>query len=186
MAVQDLKNNWQGKTTEKLHSHIKSHYPKYFIATSSGNDLELAFFTIGYEGLSLESYLNKLLDSNVRLLCDIRKNAFSQKYGFSKSELSDALGKVGISYQHIPSLGIVSEKRQQLNTDQDYKQLFDEYEQETLINQQASLDKLVELLHQYKRIAITCFEADVYHCHRSRVAKSLSNQEGFPCKIRHL
>ena len=109
-----------------------------------------------------------------------------QKYSFSKSELSDALGKVGIAYHHMPSLGIVSEKRQQLHTDQDYKQLFDEYEQKTLANQQASLDALVGLLHQHKRIAITCFETDVYHCHRSRVAKALAAKDGFPCKVRHL
>ncbi len=41
--------------------------------------------TIGYEGRSLENYLNELLRSGVTLLCDVRRNPLSRKYGFSKS-----------------------------------------------------------------------------------------------------
>ena len=39
-------------------------------------------FTIGYERRSLEGYLNLLLQSGVTLLCDVRRNAVSRKYGF--------------------------------------------------------------------------------------------------------
>jgi uncharacterized protein (DUF488 family) len=52
------------------------------------NDITL--FTIGYEGISLEHYLNKLTRNNIKLLCDVRKNALSMKYGFSKSQLKNA------------------------------------------------------------------------------------------------
>ncbi|WP_200885350.1 DUF488 family protein [Jejuia pallidilutea] len=52
------------------------------------NDITL--FTIGYEGISLEHYLNKLIRNNIKLLCDVRKNALSMKYGFSKSQLKNA------------------------------------------------------------------------------------------------
>ena len=41
--------------------------------------------TIGYEQRTLESYLNCLLQAGVTLLCDVRRNAFSHKYGFSKT-----------------------------------------------------------------------------------------------------
>lgn len=44
-------------------------------------------FTIGYEGISLEEYLNRLLINDIKLLVDVRKNALSMKYGFSKSKL---------------------------------------------------------------------------------------------------
>ena len=44
-------------------------------------------FTIGYEGISLETYINKLIINDVNVLCDVRKNAYSQKYGFSKQTL---------------------------------------------------------------------------------------------------
>ena len=77
---------------------------------------DLAFFTIGYEGISLESYLNKLIINDVRLLCDVRKNPLSMKYGFSKSQLKKACESIGIEYIHIPQLGIDSEKRKDLKS----------------------------------------------------------------------
>ena len=67
-------------------------------------------YTIGYEGISLECFINKLIKEDVQLLCDVRKNALSRKYGFSKSSLNNALERVGIEYRHYPELGIVSEK----------------------------------------------------------------------------
>lgn len=134
----------------------------------------------------MPGYLNKLIQHNVRLLCDVRKNAYSQKYGFTKGELKAALESVGIAYRHMPELGIVSEKRQSLNSDADYRELFDEYEKTTLASQQGKLDELAALAKQHQRIAITCFEADCYHCHRSRVAGALKQREDFKIPIKHL
>jgi hypothetical protein len=57
-------------------------------------------FTIGYEGLTLENYLNQLLRANITLLCDVRRNPISRKYGFSKRTLSNACAGVGITYRH--------------------------------------------------------------------------------------
>ena len=70
---------------------------------------EPMFFTIGYEGVSLEKYLNKLIINDVRLLVDVRKNSFSMKYGFSKSQLKNACESIGIAYMHMPQLGIESQ-----------------------------------------------------------------------------
>jgi hypothetical protein len=46
--------------------------------------------TIGYEGSTLENYLNRLLCDGVTVLCDVRRNPLSRKYGFSKGTLSKA------------------------------------------------------------------------------------------------
>lgn len=132
---------------------------------------ELAFFTIGYEGISLEKYLNKLIINNVKLLCDVRKNPLSMKYGFSKNQLKNACESIGINYVHIPELGINSEKRTDLNTMNDYMKLFDEYEKTTLVQNKNQLYKILDLTREYQRIAITCFEKEPCMCHRSRVAK---------------
>jgi uncharacterized protein (DUF488 family) len=85
---------------------------------------EPTLFTIGYEGISLDTYINKLIVNDVKILCDVRKNAYSQKYGFSKSQLKTACEGVEIEYLHIPNLGIVSEKRQELKVKEKY---FDEF-----------------------------------------------------------
>lgn len=132
-----------------------------------------AFFTIGYEGISLETYLNKLIINDVKLLCDVRKNPLSMKYGFSKNQLRRACESVGIEYLHIPQLGIDSVKRTGLKTISDYKKLFDEYEKTTLVDNSSQLEEIYKLTEKYSRIAITCFEKEPCMCHRSRVANAL-------------
>ncbi len=147
---------------------------------------DYAFFTIGYEGKSLENYLNRLIKKNVHLLCDVRKNAFSRKYGFSKKILSRTLEKIGIGYIHIPDLGIVSEKRQSLNSQADYDRIFQDYEVRTLKENRVALDKLYNLFQEYRRVAITCFEADSNMCHRKYVAKAMSQHPDWKYEISHI
>lgn len=133
------------------------------------NDIQL--FTIGYEGMTLEKYIVSLILKDVRVLCDVRKNAYSQKYGFSKSQLEKACEGVGIYYIHIPELGIESEQRQDLHSQKDYDLLFDRYEKTTLLKQKDNLIKIKKLVETYGRVALTCFEKNPLQCHRSRVAK---------------
>ena len=147
---------------------------------------EKKLFTIGYEGISLETYLNKLLLEDIRLLCDVRKNSFSMKYGFTKSQLQYACEQVGIAFVHIPELGIESQKRKDLKTTGDYVKLFDEYECTTLVENKSSLHQLIDLLNKYERIAITCFEAHHSICHRSIITKALEEMPGWNVTIIHL
>jgi uncharacterized protein (DUF488 family) len=97
----------------------------------------------------------------------------SRKYGFSKNKLSELLSRVGIEYLHIPELGIVSEKRNRLETKADYKKLFNEYEKTVLVDQQHTLKRLYEIYLDKKRIAITCFEECHTMCHRHKVAEAI-------------
>ena len=134
---------------------------------------EPMLFTIGYEGFTLETYLRQLISNDVRALCDVRKNAFSMKYGFSKAILQKACEGVGIKYFHVPELGIESEQRQTLKTQHDYDVLFDRYEQTTLLNNRKYLLKVREIITQYGRVCLTCYEKDPKQCHRTRVARAL-------------
>lgn len=134
---------------------------------------ERRLFTVGYEGLSLESYITQLILKDIKVLCDVRKNAYSRKFGFSKAQLQKACNGVGIKYVHIPELGIESEKRQELNTQADYNQLFGEYEKTSLKENWSYLNIIVELLKVDGRVALTCFEKSPLMCHRSRVAKAV-------------
>lgn len=189
-AIKTVKRETQGFSQKDLVRYTYLHYP--FYATKSQITKEVLsseeiisvnkqkrniekyeFFTIGYEGISLENYLNKLIINDVRLLCDVRMNAISMKYGFSKSQLKNACESIGIDYLHIPNLGIKSNKRQKLNTMSDYMELFDEYENTTLKNSHKSIEYIFKLIHDYKRVAITCFEKEVCMCHRGRVLKAL-------------
>ena len=131
--------------------------------------------TIGYEGCALENYLNRLLRDGVTLLCDVRRNPISRKYGFSKGTLSKACEGVGIRYEHLPELGIASEERRELNTQADYDALFAVYERESLPKQTESLAKIHGWIEVGARVALTCFEKLPHQCHRHCVAEALEH-----------
>ena len=150
------------------------------------NDDSIALFTIGYEGISLEEYLNRLIKNNVKLLVDVRKNPLSQKYGFSKSSLTRYCGNLGIDYIHIPEVGIDSSKRRELNSQADYDELFKEYCETILLDTTAIQKTMVELLERYKRIALTCFEAETCQCHRTHLAEKLKNSPNFKYPLMHI
>ena len=134
--------------------------------------------TIGYEGRTLENYLNRLLQNGVTLLCDVRRNPLSRKYGFSKTTLSKACVGVGIRYEHLPELGIASEERRELNTQADYDALFAEYERRSLPQQGAALAKIRSWVEAGERVALTCFERLPQQCHRHCVAEALEQLFG--------
>jgi len=142
------------------------------VAEASSNQSGPALLTIGYEGKCLEGYLNQLLQAGVTLLCDVRRNPLSRKYGFSKLTLSKACEGVGIRYEHLPELGIDSDKRRNLETQQDYDALFVLYERDYLPAQHAALDRIRRwLVDNQQRVALTCFEELPQQCHRHCVAK---------------
>ena len=143
-------------------------------------------FTIGYEGVSLEQYLNKLIINDIKLLCDVRKNASSMKYGFNKSQLQNACEGVGIKYVHIPDLGIESNKRQELHTQSDYDKLFQQYRNDTLTKTSSRQEYIIELLKTNKRVALTCFEANICQCHRKHLAEALTELPDFNYELRHI
>jgi hypothetical protein len=139
---------------------------------------EPGLLTIGYEGKSLERYLNQLLQAGATLLCDVRRNPLSRKYGFSKSTLSKACAGVGIRYEHLPSLGIDSEERRDLKTQADYDALFVEYERKSLPQQREALAAIHGWVKSGQRVALTCFELHPHQCHRHCVAEALENIAG--------
>lgn len=122
-------------------------------------------FTIGYEGKSIEAFINILIQNDIRLLCDVRKNPLSRKFGFSKSKLRHIAENIGIKYIHIPDLGIEHDKRCSLDTIDDYKCLFEEYEK-TLPDYKSLLEEIFSLLRFKSRIALMCYEKEPEMCHR--------------------
>lgn len=189
-ALLDVKAEFGSMSQTDLIRYTYQQYPYFAINSSIANELltedELArvekqkrtftepqLFSIGYEGISLETYINKLIIHDVHVLCDVRKNAFSQKFGFSKSQLQKACTGVGVRYMHIPELGIESEKRQELHSQADYDCLFENYEKTTLKKNKETLLKIRALIETYGRVAVTCFEKNPHQCHRTHVANAL-------------
>lgn len=143
-------------------------------------------FTIGYEGISLEEYLNRLLKNDVKILVDVRNNPLSMKYGFSKSQLKRCCENLGIQYMHFPEVGIQAEQRQELNAQTDYDKLFALYRKSNLTKTVPTQTVILNLLKQHKRIALTCFEANICQCHRKHLAEAIESLPTFEYEVKHI
>lgn len=191
------------KTYEEIALEIFSRYPYYAVNSDlrhgvlSPEQLENVeaaravgaspkLYTIGYEGLHLEEYINLLIGQNIRMLIDVRKNAYSMKFGFSRHILERGLREAGIHYLHLPGLGVDSAKRREATTDKQWYNMFQEYYEETLPLHGKELSTIQEMVERLKRVAITCYEATPEDCHRSYVARALEAMQGWEYPVVHL
>lgn len=149
-------------------------------------DKTQCLFTLGYEGLSIDAYLNKLILNNIKLLVDVRKNPISMKYGFSKTKFRSYLENARIKYVHIPEFGIPSNLRQDLDSPEAYEKLFKYYSSEILPKQLEAIKKLKILINKYKRVVLTCFEKEHYKCHRHKISEHLVKSHNSNFKTVHL
>ena len=204
-ALKKIKTQFSQFTLRKLIRYIYIKYP-YFTQNSeiqeqylNADEIRIIYeenqkensqclYTIGYEGSSLENYLNRLIKNNIKTVIDVRDNPISMKYGFSKNSLKNFLNKMGIEYIHIPELGITSSLRkkylQPVNID--HEGLFSIYKEEILPDKNKYFDKIYSSLIKQNRIALTCFEADYKLCHRSIVAEKTSYNYAGKLPIKHI
>ena len=202
-ALTEIKKLYGGMNGIALMRHTYINYPYFAINSVKATDLltteeidkvkaarptpgKTTLFTIGYEGISLEHYINKLILNDVKVLVDVRRNPLSMKYGFSKSLLKKFCDSVGIEYVHIPEVGIDSDQRQELNSQQDYEQLFSVYKKVNLTTTKDVQSKILELLKAKKRIALTCFEANICQCHRKPLSESIAALSMEQFEIKHI
>ena len=159
-------------------------YSKVLLQKPFGNKKVL--YTIGYEGISLEEYLNRLIKNDVKVLVDVRCNPVSMKFGFSKNQLIKYCFGLNIEYVHFPQLGIQSEQRKELNTQADYNNLFETYKSSNLKQTLNYQKQVFNLLEQKGRIALTCFEANICQCHRKPLAEAITNLPEWKYELKHI
>jgi uncharacterized protein (DUF488 family) len=141
-----------------------------------------AIYTAGYEGKTVDEFLNLLIKSGISRLIDVRFNPVSRRYGFHKSTLSRLCGFLGIDYQHLPELGIPGSERDDLGLSNTYTSLFNNYHN-SLPSKEDALIKIIELLKE-KPSVLVCMESDPVCCHRHVLAQHLTGLTNMP--IQHL
>ena len=187
IAIDQIWLNTGRLALDDLLDDVYSKYPWYASRSkrkpcSPQADAHLAVYTSGYEGKSVDAFLDSLLRHSIKGVIDVRRNAFSQKYGFSKVALHNLCNKVGIKYDHIPELGVASELRKDLSGEDAFAKLFDDYEN-NLPEQSDALSKASKIVKS-RPTTLLCFEAASEQCHRGRLAPKIAAQTDL--QVKHL
>lgn len=177
-GITSVINQFGGSREKDLVDYVYRQYPEMTIFSKIKQlktyyRNESGIVTIGYEGRNIDKFLSILVENKVGKLIDVRKNPFSMKYGYSKNQLMSALEKLGISYLHLPELGIDSDQRQNL-TGKGFAELFRRYAQE--LGAKEDLLDSIKSLAQKEKVALMCFEANVADCHRGVIAKRFRDE----------
>jgi uncharacterized protein (DUF488 family) len=143
---------------------------------------EKAIYTAGYEGKTVDEFLNLLMESGISRLIDVRSNPISRRYGFHKSTLTRLCGSLEIDYQHLPELGIPGSERDHIDSAAKYTSLFKNYRC-GLASRESALSNAISLL-ETKPSVLVCMEADPEFCHRNVLAQHLTTLINIP--IKHL
>lgn len=201
--IEEIKMLYGNMNANSLMLHTYINFPFWAIKSVKAKDIlndtqyqkvlntipninETILFTIGYEGISLEEYFLRLIKNDVKVLVDVRRNPLSMKYGFSKTTLIKFCNALAIEYIHIPEVGIHPDERQELNCQKDYDILFENYKTNNLSNTIKSQEKILNLLIKNKRIALTCFEANICQCHRKHLAEAIYQNPKFVYELKHI
>ncbi len=170
--------NFSKMNEKELINYVYNRYPEYTIFSKIEKRKKYirdqkGIYTIGYEGKSIDDFLNELIQNKVEYLIDVRKNPWSMKFGYKKYQLKSLTDKINIKYKNMSELGIISEKRKDLNTKKDYKKLLEEYSK-NLIHKDNEINFLKKLAEKHKT-ALMCFEKDPEICHRRILGEKLIN-----------
>ncbi|MGG7509372.1 DUF488 family protein [Plantibacter sp. YIM 135249] len=126
---------------------------------------------VGYEGRSIDEFVEGLAAWQVTKLVDVRLTPLSRKRGFSKTALKAALESADIEYVHMPELGNLKDNRDGYAeratpaADRARAQYVERIE--TPSGQQA-----ISAIAQWasaSRVALLCFEANERNCHREQI-----------------
>lgn len=140
-------------------------------------------YTAGYQGHTIETFLDLLLGNGVERVIDVRQLPFSRKPDFSKKRLSAHLAAAGVGYTNLAALGTPKPLRDEVHRTKDYEAFFAQM-RAILAGQQAAIDEALAMVAA-ERCLLLCFEADPHTCHRLTVAEALRERRP-DIDLRHL
>lgn len=143
-----------------------------------GETQDWRFYTIGYEGRTIDIFVEKLKRKGITRLIDVRERPLSRKKGFSKNALRDRLETEGIEYIHMPQLGSPSDIRHDYKDGGSEIVFFEKYKQYVRENRMDDVKDLERYVSE-KPSVIMCFEDAYMHCHRRILAELVAEMSGF-------
>ena len=142
----------------------------------------MKIYTVGYEGLDIDSFLSLLAENDIETVVDVREMPLSRKPGFSKKSLASVLNLSGREYVHMVDLGCPKLVRDRYREDGNWKR----YTEGFMKHLKTQDDAIAELsaLAATSNCALLCYEADSNFCHRSMVASAVKDYCG--ARVTHI
>lgn len=123
-------------------------------------------YSVGYEGLTVAGLVERVQQSRIDELVDVRANPFSRRPGFSKKRLAESLATAGITYRHEPLLGNA------FRDVEDFAAAMDLMRDHLATGEPAEAVERLVSLAEGRRIAVLCLETDQGRCHRQVVLEA--------------
>jgi uncharacterized protein (DUF488 family) len=128
-------------------------------------------YSVGYEGLTVAGLVERLQQSRIDELVDVRANPYSRRPGFSKKRLAESLAAAGIAYRHEPLLGNA------FRDVEDFAAAMELMRDHLATGQPAEAVARLVGLAADRRIAVLCLESDQLRCHRQVVLEAALARE---------
>jgi uncharacterized protein (DUF488 family) len=141
-------------------------------------------FTVGYEGTTIDGFIDSLKANNINCILDVRALPLSRKRGFSKTQLAGRLTRAQINYIHLPELGTPKDVRDMLKSTRDYSTFFEKVEK-YLTGKKDAIQKAYDYVMN-ARCCLMCFEHIAEQCHRKIVAEKIRTANGDDIQITHI
>jgi uncharacterized protein (DUF488 family) len=133
-------------------------------------------YTLGYQGVDVDTYVQKLKAAGVGIVADVRETPWSHKRGFCKNIFSAELSKAGIEYVHVKSAGNPKENRR---TAPDMAECLRRYRTYLKANP-TGVNDLVDVVRmaasRKRTVCLVCFEKNVEDCHRSILVDAMKKE----------
>ncbi|HYH51822.1 MAG TPA: DUF488 domain-containing protein [Acidimicrobiia bacterium] len=123
-------------------------------------------YSVGYEGLTVGGLVERLQQSRVEELVDVRANPSSRRPGFSKKKLGESLAAATIAYRHEPLLGNA------FRDEEDFDVAMALMRGHLATGEPADAVARLVSLADGRRIAVLCLENDQRRCHRHVVLEA--------------
>ncbi len=130
------------------------------------------FYTAGYSGLRIDTFMQKLKDRNIATLVDVRYMPLSRfRPEYSKKNLETALNTEGICYLHKREWGVPKEIRSCSFENIEKNDIWNWYDVHVMPDLLKNFDGFFNSIR--KPFVMMCLEQNPLDCHRHRISSGL-------------
>lgn len=179
--VEYLITNATDEIKEELRSGDKSIHKAFVETKEAIEETNTSIFTIGYEGIDVDIFIQTLKEANIKTVIDVRKSGKSQfKPEFSEDILRRELKHNEIEYITKRGYGVVYEMQEPYKAGIIPTDCFKAYYRWYVVEKTPGINELADVIKRSGKSALMCFErGERLLCHRAILAEMIKESGRF-------